>query len=77
MVSRSEKAKAAYDVGTKDLLELSVGDHVLCQDARTRVWDRRGVIVEKLPFRKYTVKMQGTGRVTTRNRRHLKPDVKK
>ena len=76
MVTRSEKSKAAYDVGTKHLQELSVGDQVLCQDARTRVWDRRGVVVEKLPFRKYTVKMQGTGRVTTRNRRHLKQGVK-
>ena len=77
MVTRGEKSKAAYDVGTKQLSELSVGDSVLCQDARTKVWDRRGVIVEKSPFRKYLVKMQGTGRVTIRNRRHLKLNLQK
>ncbi|KAF0300876.1 hypothetical protein FJT64_000364 [Amphibalanus amphitrite] len=77
MVTRSEKSKAAYDVGTKELSEMSVGDSVLCQDARTKAWDRRGVIVEKSPFRKYLVKMQGTGRVTIRNRRHLKLDLQK
>ncbi|KAF0293676.1 hypothetical protein FJT64_008618 [Amphibalanus amphitrite] len=77
MVTRGEKSKAAYDVGTKELSEMSVGDSVLCQDARTKAWDRRGVIVEKSPFRKYLVKMQGTGRVTIRNRRYLKLDLQK
>ena len=55
MVTHGEKSKAAYDVGTKQLPELSVGDGVLCQDARTKIWDRRGVVVEKFPFRKYRV----------------------
>ena len=76
MVTRGEKSKAVYD-GTKKLSELSVGDSVHCQDARTEVWGRQGVIVEKSPFRKFLVKMQGTGRMTIRNRRHMKLDLQK
>ena len=36
-------------------------------------WDRTGRIVEVLPFRQYRVRMDGSGRVTIRNRRFLKP----
>ena len=35
--------------------------------------DRTGRIVEVLPFRQYRVRMDGSGRVTIRNRRFLKP----
>ena len=75
MVTGAEKDKERFDRGTKELRELSVGDRVLCQNVRTKRWDRAGVIVEKLPFRSYTVKMAGSGRTTLRNRKHLKPAV--
>ena len=34
-------------------------------------WDRSGTIVETHPFRQYSVKMDGSGRVSLRNRRYL------
>ena len=35
-------------------------------------WDRPGVIVEVGDYRQYLVKMDGSGRISLRNRRHLK-----
>ena len=39
----------------------------------TNIWDRSGMVVEVCPFRQYKVKMHGSGRVSTRNRIHLRP----
>jgi hypothetical protein len=36
-------------------------------------WDKSGVVVEAMPHHKYKVKMDGTGRVTIRNRIYLRP----
>ena len=36
-------------------------------------WDKSGCIVEVLEHRKYLVKVNGSGRITTRNRRFLRP----
>ena len=35
-------------------------------------WDKRGVIIEVLPNRQYRVKMDGSKRVSLRNRKHLR-----
>ena len=35
-------------------------------------WDKSGVVVESLGNQQYTVKMDGSGRVTLRNRRFLR-----
>lgn len=54
---------------------LNVGDVVLVQNQHgpkpTR-WDRTGLVVETLGNRQYNIKMDGSGRVTLRNRRFLK-----
>ncbi|KAK3880049.1 hypothetical protein Pcinc_001365 [Petrolisthes cinctipes] len=49
-----------------------LGTQVWVQNQETKVWDRRGVVTETLPHRQYTVKLDGSGRVTLRNRRHLR-----
>ena len=36
-------------------------------------WNKSGYIVEALPHRQYRVRIDGSGRVTLRNRRFLKP----
>ena len=36
-------------------------------------WDRTGKVVEKLPHRQYRVKMDGSGRISLRNRKFLRP----
>ena len=38
-------------------------------------WVKTGQIVEALPNRQYRIKVDGSGRVTLRNRRHLKPTL--
>ena len=54
---------------------LNVGDHVLVQNQTgnqpTR-WDKTGKIVEVRPHNQYLVRMDGSGRVSIRNRRFLR-----
>ena len=47
------------------------GSAVLCQNARTKKWDKSGIVVDVHPFRQYSVKMDGSGRVSLRNRKHM------
>ena len=58
---------------TKNYNNLTSGQVVSCQNVRNRKWDRTGEIVKALPFRQYQVKMHGSGRLSLRNRLHLKP----
>ena len=51
---------------------LEPGMQVRVQDANSKVWDRTGIIIEARPHRQYLVKLVGSGRVSTRNRRHLR-----
>ena len=59
----------------KSLPPLAVGTRVLVQNQtglhRNR-WDRSGVVVEAKPHSQYLVKVDGSGRVTLRNRRFLR-----
>jgi len=55
--------------------DLAVGDHVSVQNQHgnkpTR-WSNTGKVVEVLPFRKYRIMLDGSRRVTARNRRFLR-----
>ena len=56
---------------------LKVGQHVNIQNQRgagkvARRWDRTGVVVEDLGYNKYRVRIDGSGRVTDRNRQFLR-----
>ena len=60
---------------TRELPPLKVGDRCLIQNQagnQPKRWDRSGVVTEVLPFDSYTVKIDGSWRVTRRNRRFLK-----
>ena len=60
---------------TKLLPKLGEGDRVLIQNQRgtkPTKWDRTGTIVEVRNFDQYVVKVDGSGRLTVRNRRYLK-----
>ena len=48
------------------------GTQVRIQNQMTKVWDRVGIVVEQRPYRQYLVKLDGSGRSSVRNRRHLK-----
>ena len=62
--------KEKYNAGAHPLLPLQPQDSVLIQCQGK--WNRSGKIVEALPNRQYRIRMDGSGRVTLRNRRFLK-----
>ena len=60
---------------SKALPKLEVGDSVSIQNQtgkRPTKWDRSGTVVEIRDFDKYIVKVDGSGRLTLRNRRYLR-----
>ena len=75
MRKRHLKGIETYDEHSKELPELCEDDCVAVQNQdgnRPNRWDRTGKVVEKLPYRQYRVKMDGSNRVTLRNRRFLR-----
>ena len=71
MSKHNVEAKDKYDVNAKSHEALQVGDRVLCQNTRNNKWDKSAIIIDTLPHRQYTVKMDGSGRLSLRNRKHL------
>ena len=62
-----------YNGTAKDLPALPIGCEVRIQEVTDRgKWSRYGTIVDRLG-RKYTIRVFGSGRVITRNRKFLKP----
>ena len=74
MAKRHLRAAEYHDQHTRSLPPLSVGDSVLIQNQNgnqpTR-WEKTGHIVETLPHRQYTIKVDGSNRITLRNRRFI------
>ena len=65
-----------YNAHARPLRALAVGTHVAMQDQSSnhpRLWTQTGVIIEALPHRQYRIRLDGTGNVTLRNRRFIKP----
>ena len=71
-----------WSKSTKELPALVPGQQVYIQNQRgmgkiAKRWDRTGVVLENKGYDKYSVKVDGSGRVTNRNRRFIrgfKPD---
>ena len=64
-------SEKAWNRATHPLIPLMVGTVVSVQNQRGRnstKWDKSGVVVECLPFNQYRVRIDGTGRITLRNR---------
>jgi len=69
------KEHEKWSKNTKNLRPLRVGDEVSIQNLAGNnplKWDRTGVVVEVLGYDQYYVKVDGTGRITLRNRKHLR-----
>ena len=76
-IARKTNALAeAYNSTAHPLTPIHPGMHVICQNQLcnhpTR-WGKTGLIIGAKAHRQYTVKMDGSGRITTRNRRFLFP----
>ena len=59
----------------KDLAPIQPGTKVRIQDQATKEWDRTGIVTEVLAHHQYTVRLDGSGRLSRRNRTHLKAVV--
>ena len=65
------KLSERYNSSVHELIPLHVGDAVALQTRQKR-WMRVGRVVEVLKDRQYRIRMEGSGRVTLRNRRFIK-----
>lgn len=75
LAKRHSLGKERWSEHTKNLPPLAPGDHVYVQNQRgnnPRRWERTGVVVEVKTHDQYTVKIDGSGRVTLRNRKFLR-----
>ena len=69
------KAAERWSEHTKQLKALVVGDTVRIQNQSgqfPRKWDKTGCVIEVRQFNQYVVKVDGSGRVTLRNRKFLR-----
>lgn len=60
---------------TRILQPLQIGDHVYVQNLvgnHPLKWERTGTIIETRQYHQYVVRIDGSGRVTLRNRQHLR-----
>lgn len=75
LAKRNLRAQERYNKHAKELVELAVGDQVQVQNqsgSHPTRWDKTGTVVESLGRRQYSVKMDGSGRLTLRNRQFLR-----
>ena len=76
LARRHAKREKDLQEHTKILKPLRVGQVVMVQNqvgnSPTR-WDKSGIVVELLDFDRYKIKLDGSGRISIRNRRFLKP----
>ena len=73
---RQSKMGTKWKEHTRELSQLKVGDMVSVQNqagTRAKKWDKMGTVVESNGNRQYTIRMEGSGRLSVRNRRFLKP----
>ena len=73
--TRYVKTMESLNEHSRQLVPLQQGDRVMIQNQNGRFpkkWDKSGVIVEVRPNDQYTVKVDGSGRLTLRNRRFLR-----
>ena len=72
---RHSREREKWSLNTKELNPLNVGDHVYVQNLvgnNPLKWEKTGLVIEALPYRQYKIKLDGTGRITLRNRKGLR-----
>ena len=73
--NRHMAAAERWTEHTRRLPPLKVGDYVRIQNQTGRFpkkWDKTGIIIEVKQFDQYVVKVDGSGRITLRNRKFLR-----
>ena len=72
---RHLKSAEYWSEHTKKLKPLRIGDNVWIQNQvghNSKRWDRTGVVIEVKQYDQYLVKIDGSGRITLRNRKFLR-----
>ena len=69
---RNAKLVERYNRHTHNLCPLQAGDTVTIQNPLNRRWNTTGKIISALPEHQYKIRVDGSGRITLRNRRFLK-----
>ena len=69
---RNAKMVETYNRHTHNLCPLQTGDTVTIQSPLNRQWNTTGKIISVLPKRQYKIRVDGSGRITLRNRRFLR-----
>ena len=75
LAKRHTRGHEKWDEHTRALPPLKVGDKVFLQNLTgnyPKRWEHTGVVVEVRQFHQYAVRVDGSGRVTLRNRQHLR-----
>ncbi|XP_068232045.1 uncharacterized protein [Palaemon carinicauda] len=79
MIDREEKmgkhlrnVKFRHDSSAKRLRPLQAGTTVAVQNVVSKAWDRIAKVVEMKGDRQYVIKLDAIGRISTRNRKHLR-----
>ena len=75
MAKRHAREREKWSKHTRELKDLEIGDHVYLQNLSGNNplrWERTGIVVEAKPFQQYCIKIDGSGRVTLRNRKNLR-----
>ena len=71
MANAQERMQAHRDT-QRSLDPIPVGTCVFLQNPVSKEWDRTGKVVAALENRQYLVRLDSTGRMTKRNRIHMK-----
>ena len=66
---RNSEIVEKYNRHTHNLSPLQTSDTVAIQSPLTRQWNTRGKVITTLPNRHYWIRVDGSGRITLRNRR--------
>ena len=75
LAKRHATEREKWTQHTRDLGPLDIGDHVYVQNLlgnHPLRWERTGLVVEVKEFNQYNIKIDGSGRVTLRNRKNLR-----
>ena len=75
LARRHNREREKWEQHTKQLPPLKIHDHVYIQNIignHPLRWERTGVVVECKPHNQYLIRTDGSGRVTLRNRKHLR-----
>ena len=77
MKARFSRGLERWSEHTRNLAPLSLGQKVLIQNQygagkTAKKWDRSGTVIKDLGYNKYRIRVDGSGRVTDRNRQFLR-----